>query len=263
MSNGEGLSVGTRVETSLSRAWEREETFHDALYDWMRRAPWLGISLAAHLVVFFVVSAVPWNLFERRQPPAFIASIAQPEESLPEDPPPPEPEELVEPEMEEEPVVRDVDLVDSVETEIEEDFDLAEGDPDRISDAPFEEASLNDVIGIGGGGGAKFGRRFGKEGKGRLLGAQKQKQLAAGLDWLARHQSEDGSWDTDGFMHAASAGACECQGPGDHVQDVGVTALALLAFLGDGHTTREGQYRELVSRGIAGCASSRTSSRVW
>ena len=38
--------------------------------------------------------------------------------------------------------------------------------------------------------------------------------------------------------------------PGHSVHDVGVTGLCLLAFLGDGHTTQRGQYREQVTRGI-------------
>jgi hypothetical protein len=41
-----------------------------------------------------------------------------------------------------------------------------------------------------------------------------------------------------------------CDGAGNGVHDVGVTGLALLAFLGDGSTTRSGPYKEEVKRGV-------------
>ncbi|HVR75275.1 MAG TPA: hypothetical protein VMT52_13140, partial [Planctomycetota bacterium] len=55
------------------------------------------------------------------------------------------------------------------------------------------------------------------------------------LEWLARHQSADGHWDVDGF-DAACRG---CQSPGFQVRcDAAITGLALLAFLGQGHTPK-------------------------
>ena len=41
-----------------------------------------------------------------------------------------------------------------------------------------------------------------------------------------------------------------CTGPGDDLHDVGITGLALLAFLGDGNTLGRGRYRDVVSRGV-------------
>jgi len=78
--------------------------------------------------------------------------------------------------------------------------------------------------------------------------------VARGLDWLARHQQEDGSWDCGGFV-ARCRSDVPCDGPGtdlgvDVTNDVGVSALALLAFLGDGHTSRQGAHREVVARGL-------------
>ena len=54
------------------------------------------------------------------------------------------------------------------------------------------------------------------------------------LDWLARQQRDDGSWDFDG-----SSG-----GPG------GATGLAVLAYLGSGNTPYSGTYRQNVCDGI-------------
>jgi hypothetical protein len=41
-----------------------------------------------------------------------------------------------------------------------------------------------------------------------------------------------------------------CDGAGATTHDVGVTGLALLAFLGDGNTMRSGPYRDVVKRGV-------------
>ena len=50
-------------ELVQSHPWQREETFHDHLYQWLERAPWLAISFAAHFLVFLVLAAIPWKEF--------------------------------------------------------------------------------------------------------------------------------------------------------------------------------------------------------
>jgi len=75
--------------------------------------------------------------------------------------------------------------------------------------------------------------------------------VARGLAWLAAHQALDGSWDCDGFeVECARRGLQVCDGPGLQPHDVGITALALLAFLGDGNTTHAGEHHEEVLRGV-------------
>jgi len=59
--------------------------------------------------------------------------------------------------------------------------------------------------------------------------------VALGLLWLAGHQDDDGRWDCDGFQkHDLQDDRCDGAGAAGH--DVGVTGLAVLAFLGAGHT---------------------------
>lgn len=75
--------------------------------------------------------------------------------------------------------------------------------------------------------------------------------VKAALQWLAAHQHEDGRWDASrhgagqerrvGTQHLGRVGVDA---------DNGVTGLALLAFLGNGHTHLEGDYRETVARGL-------------
>ncbi|MCP3913949.1 MAG: hypothetical protein GY711_00155 [bacterium] len=78
-------------------------------------------------------------------------------------------------------------------------------------------------------------------------GAGTEQALADGLAWLARHQGPNGSWDTDGFMQHES---CGCDGAGQPFRDLGVTGLALLAFMGDGSTLESGPYASHLAAGV-------------
>jgi hypothetical protein len=219
----------------------------------MSRAPWLAISGIAHLLIFLVMMAIPWDLLTPEETVVIEASIEQTPEEVFEDPPPEEPEEIEELEATEEPVLKDAEVSDHNESISEtEDFATVEGDPDFLSDAPFEGKGFNDVIGIGGGAGGKMGGRFGGRKNLKARGGSGTEQaLKDGLEWLKNHQSPDGYWDVDGFMHNNALGqSCTCDGAGAEIHDVGITGLSLLAFLGDGNTTRTGPYKEVVARGI-------------
>lgn len=67
-----------------------------------------------------------------------------------------------------------------------------------------------------------------------------QEAVKLGLEWLRRYQTRDGSWSMkgsydDGGMYENKAAA---------------TAMALLAFMGDGHTHQDGDYKEVVEKGM-------------
>jgi hypothetical protein len=70
-----------------------------------------------------------------------------------------------------------------------------------------------------------------------------EKAVEAGLDWLMRHQSDDGGWDADGFAARCRqpGPTCDGLGKGQHGEDMpcpfdaAISALATLAFLGAGH----------------------------
>lgn len=241
-----------KIETTLPKAWEQEETFNDVLYDWMSRAPWLAISAAAHLVVFLIIQAIPWSLFTQKKEKVIEANIEQAIEDPFEDPPEEEIEEIEEEEPEEEPIIQDIEVSDHNETEDESEFENTDGDPDMFSDSNFDDKAFNNVIGIGGGAGGKFGNRFGGRKNLRATGGSGTEQaLKDGLEWLRAHQAPDGSWDCDGFTaFCGNIGSDTCDGEGEGLHDVGVTGLALLAFLGDGNTMREGPYKEVVTKGI-------------
>ena len=72
--------------------------------------------------------------------------------------------------------------------------------------------------------------------------------VAAGLRWLARHQSGDGRWSLDRF---SSAGDCDGQCDGEGTEsDTAATALALLPFLGAGQSQKQGLHQDAVDRGL-------------
>lgn len=72
--------------------------------------------------------------------------------------------------------------------------------------------------------------------------------VARGLRWLAKHQNADGSWSLHAF-HLAPGASGDEDGLGQQA-DVAGTALALLPFLGAGQTHLQGEYRQVVLKGL-------------
>jgi hypothetical protein len=108
-------------------------------------------------------------------------------------------------------------------------------------------------MGVGGGVAGAYGERWGKGSLKSEGGSDGTEDVVrAALEWLRRHQSPDGSWKSAGF-HAQCSKACanvdaarygDGKGFPDH--DVGVTALAILAYAGYGHTHKDGVYEEYI-----------------
>jgi len=70
--------------------------------------------------------------------------------------------------------------------------------------------------------------------------------VEAALDWLARHQAEDGGW---GFNHSFTPG-CTCANSGKSEGRTGATGAALLTYFGAGYTFADGPRAETIRRGI-------------
>ena len=98
----------------------------------------------------------------------------------------------------------------------------------------------------GSGGAQHLGPR--SRGKGTALGlyggnGRTEGAVSRGLRWLAEHQDADGGWSAEGFSRHCRH-VRPCSGKGLSEFDVGITALATLAFLGAGDTPEGNGPRE-------------------
>lgn len=75
-----------------------------------------------------------------------------------------------------------------------------------------------------------------------------ERAVALALEWFKRHQNADGRWSSKHFDDACG----QCSGAGEVDADVAATGLALLCYLGAGHTqAQEGPYRATVASALA------------
>ncbi|MGE0142289.1 MAG: prenyltransferase/squalene oxidase repeat-containing protein [Planctomycetota bacterium] len=228
------------LTTNTPPIWEKEESFQEIMADQLRHAPWLMLSIVVHGIVFLILYLMPAPEPEKKA--EVIALQPQQEQTdIPEEKPPePEPE----PEQVEDPVITETEV-----TEVTEQTQVEEFSESNTKESAFDSDQWNSAVGLGGGAGGKFGGRgggrrgLGKSGKSTAIA------IEAALEWLKKHQDEDGHWDADEFMKHDVEGE-PCNGPGNPVHDVGLTGLALLAFLGDGSTMVSGPYKDVVKRGI-------------
>ncbi len=86
--------------------------------------------------------------------------------------------------------------------------------------------------------------------------------VALALEWLARHQLNDGSWN---FDHRIGEGQADRRSPhpgSGSAAKYGATAIALLPFLGAGNTHLEGQYADVVRKGVEFLKSNKNRGRL-
>lgn len=104
------------------------------------------------------------------------------------------------------------------------------------------------------GGGLSGRTPEGRKQLGERFGATPQSEAAVdeALKWLADHQRSNGSWSFNLELDPCN-GQCSHGKKGNDdtpTPTTGATGLALLAFLGAGHTHHEGPYQETVRRGL-------------
>ncbi|MEX2308616.1 MAG: squalene--hopene cyclase [Pirellulales bacterium] len=81
--------------------------------------------------------------------------------------------------------------------------------------------------------------------------AQTEAAVAAALRWLAAAQSNDGRWDANQFGAGQEQAVLgHNRGGAGRNADTGISGLALLAFLGAGHSHLQGEYQDTVRRGL-------------
>lgn len=78
--------------------------------------------------------------------------------------------------------------------------------------------------------------------------AESEAAVVRALNWLKRHQRDDGSWS---FNHRTRACDRECSHPGSFGNsNMGATALALLTYMGSGSSYTEGDYQKTIENGL-------------
>ena len=222
-------------------------------------SPWVAISITVHAVIIAIASIV----YFARGAVADDGEAAQiafvpPREDLVE-PPPPQVIDRAVPELREVGLefTSDPVLVDEpVGSTTTDDADRGGVDDGRGTD----DFTASTAIGLHGPG--RFGRapssipgqsRPGHHrvpgGKGGPEHPDQNERVRRALMWLRRHQDDDGHWDAANFMKHDASGE-PCDGPGNPVNDVGVTGLAVMAFCGSGTTLRIGPHRDVVRKAV-------------
>jgi hypothetical protein len=236
-------------------AFARHDDFATQLHDALRKSPWWMLSIAAHVMIALVLSAFTTTTEAAvKPPPVRAAAIDAPEEIPPEIIEDEEP--IVEPEL----IPKDPTL-EPVEEKPREDndseFDEAVGPTDENATGPFDVGpQTNNLLGTAGGAAFGGGRGSGRSTRGPS-GPQRKHDDAVldGLRWLAAHQSPDGAWGAVDFTNWCDQKPNTGErpdGPGSPSYDVGVSGLALCAFLGAGYTHRgDHEFAKVVRRGLA------------
>ena len=216
-----------------------------------RRAPWWSLSLALHLAAIVTLWRVPYRGLPQASPPSGVvvelADAARYQEfAEPFGPPPEEPTEADIPTAPDEPLPVIEISYEYVEPEVgavplltDPSADLAPvpsvepPGPTPVFEVEPPMARTRD-----------FYASRSRSGRARVVGGRggttrrAESAVKAGLRWLAKAQEPDGSWSCRRWA-----------GSGAH--DLGVTGLALLAFLGAGYTQDKGPFRPTVRRALA------------
>lgn len=220
----------------------------------MGAAPWWLISGAFHALVLMLVTLIGLAVMRGQKEDVVIVTDlekVEPEEieelkerDILKKPVPIVDSEIITDEL---PIVThdEVEIAEQVETENDSDAADTLGE-DGLSDVWLGGSGTVAAIGLGGGGGGAFGRPGpgGRMRRAIINGGDRATESAVdlALQWLAKHQEPEGRWAILKHEGGRHNGKESC--------DVGVTGLALLAFLGAGHTEKIGRYKSTVRKAI-------------
>lgn len=215
---------------------------------WVKRSPPWIVSGVLHLLLILLATTM---VFSETPARAFEARIKPSPRTLTEWKDPALPPSVVEAPD----IPHDVIRPDPV-VEIDDPEPVPpKGKPDmRANRNTNNDTGPDFVFGLGGIPSGQYGTPLG-EGRARGSGSDGKRKilLDRGLDWLAAHQSPDGSWDCDGFQEHCKKN--ECSGTGFEGYEVGVTGLALLAYAGVGQTPWYGRHRNAIRKAVRWLAS--------
>ncbi len=237
-----------------------QDTTRRAVYGWLISG---GVHLSALVLAMLAVFGVP-KILDQDTPPTRVTPIEAPPPKVDK----PKPERTIEPKVEiDAPTetdnpspVTNLDVpVENTEREAETDSTTPKGREEAMADSEMGGSGFAMAMGAGGGGAGMFGNRSGG-GRKRAVGkgggsAGSEGAVEAALKWFKRHQSANGSWETDKYYQNCTEGA-KCEPGGDskgHGSDcnVAMTGYAILCYLGAGYDHKTpNRYKATVKKGI-------------
>ncbi len=224
---------------------------------WLQNTPYWAISAVLHLIVVLIAMNVIWEEERKKEKESPVVVHVKPNiaRTKPYDP-------TLKRDMVRRPKVPGA-KTDKTPVILKKPDEVTPDIPkgtslDNITNVNIaNNTSINDAIGIGGGAAGAYGERWGKGSLAREGGSDgSEEAVRAALEWLRRHQHPDGFWSSKLFTERCASEGKPCahkdpdtaysDGRGWEDFDVGVTALAMLAYLGYGHTHRSGEFPEYV-----------------
>ena len=248
----EELLAAYKSATGTDRLWLWWQLYGPTQERIQERISTFGISAIMHVVVLLAMGFIVWTV-QREEIPEIVTSISDANS--------PEPAidtniDIEHPsDAEQVSDISEFDPAEVLETEIAStlpmlsDLEVLNPQNPTGSEAQAATSLVGGAQAARGAATAKYGGSPGSE-----------EAVETGLDWLSRHQAEDGSWC---FNHTESV-KCDCKNAGTHNGKTGATGLALLCYFGAGYTFAEGDHSATVSRGIQYLLQSMdTSSGVY
>ncbi len=207
---------------------------------WLQMVVVYGTSMVLHVLVLVVLGLIVLPAQVREELLNVLVEVKEPE-PVTIDTEVAEPEPLEEQTVEEE-VVADANSLVESETDAVDKFNLDISDAELslkadVTDGPSLPIKKGDVS--AGRSQAARGKMLAERGGSNASDAA----VGAALQWLASVQRRDGSWDFTDVGKSSQAGTLS--------SPTGATGMALMAFLGAGHThMKSSHHKETVSRGI-------------
>lgn len=212
--------------------------------DWKSTTVTTGISLLIHVIVLFVCSMIVFDHDNLREIVTAIVSMQEHDEE-------PIVETTIQPDKIDEntseitPQQSVTDFVSDVKSPVN--LDISDVEPQVVID----EANLPGLADI----------KVGEQMAGRSSAVKSalvkkfggsdasERAVSTGLKWLKGRQFQDGSWNFDHTLHPDNPGTWSQPGSLKEIR-TGSTGLALLAFLGAGHTQKSGDFQEEIKDGL-------------
>ncbi len=231
-------------------------SFHEVIAERLRQAPWLVVSTTAHAALLLLL----WVLLPPETPRRTDTHVTVADQPVPDVVVPPPPEvPVTKRELVPDPTIVEPTAVELPPTEQPADSDSTDEVTSPMS--AMLAVGSNPALGMGPNAAGPYRQRG--PGGGRRGSPMVHEAVDHALRWLRDHQDEDGKWDCDQFSKHDDPARPGCDGAGNPVHDVGVTGLALLAFLGDGNTMRAGPYRDVVRRGVVWLRSQQQANGLF